>query len=295
MLEDIRVFVKVLQLRSFTQAAKALSLPTSTVSRSVAKLEEETGTRLILRTTRSINPTAAGLRFYENCLEAVQTLEEARTQLNGTDALTQGTVRLTAPEDIGEAILSSVIGSLTRSHPGLSFEVDYTDRVIDLVQEGFDLAIRLGKLKSSRMTVKRVGKVNLILVASPAYLEANGAVKRPEDLSQKSCLCLNRPQMRKTWNLKNGSKSLSIAVNPRVTSNQMTSLITMAIQSAGIAFVPSFLCHAQLRTGRLVQVLPEWKGEEVPVSLVVSQGKAKSARLKLVSDRLAKEITRRLS
>ncbi len=295
MLEDIRIFVKVLQLRSFTQAAKALSMPTSTVSRSVAKLEEETGTRLILRTTRSINPTAAGLRFYENCLEAVQTLEEARGELNGSDALTQGTVRLTAPEDIGEAILSPIIGALTRTYPGLSFEVDYSDRVIDLVSEGFDLAVRLGKLKSSRMTVKRVGKVHLIMVASPAYLEAQGAVRKPEELSQKSCLCLNIPQMRKEWSLKSGSRTLKVQVQPRVTSNQMSSLITMAIQSAGIAFVPSFLCHSQLRTGRLVQVLPEWKGKEVPVSIVISQGKSKSARLKLVSDRLAKEIARRLN
>lgn len=295
MIEDIRIFVKIVQLGGFGAAAKALGIPTSTISRTIMRLEEETGTKLLLRTTRSLNPTPAGRVFYENCMDAVQTLEDARNLLNGNDALPQGLVRITAPEDIGEHIISPAIGALTRAHPGLSFELEYSDKIIDLVDEGFDLAIRMGKLKPSRMTVKKVGFVSLIMVASSTYLETNGTPLTPQDLVQHSCITINTASFRKNWELRFGSSSCSIAIQPRVVSNQMTGMISIAMQGAGIAFVPGFLCHAHLKSGRLVRVLPEWTGEEFPVSILNTQGKSKALRLKIVTDRLAKEISKRLS
>lgn len=295
MLEDIRVFVKIIQMGSFTSAAKSLGLPVSSVSRTVMRLEEESGTKLLLRTTRSLKPTPRGQLFYENCLDSVVSLEEARLSLNGNDSLPEGLVRLTAPEDIGEFIISPAIGALTRAHPGLSFELEYSDKVVDLVNEGFDLAIRMGRLKPSRMTVKRIGNVNLILVASQNYLDTVGAPQTPEELLQHSLLTLNSASFRKNWELRSRDLSVNLAISPRVISNQMTGLISMAAQGAGIAFVPGFLCQSQLKSGRLVRVLSEWAGEEVPVSIVATQGKTKTLRLKIVADRLAKEIRRRLS
>lgn len=295
MIEDIRVFVKVVQSGGFSAAAKALDMPTSTVSRTVMRLEEESGTKLLLRTTRSLNPTPAGRLFYENCLDAVQTLEDARGLLNGNDSLAEGLVRITAPEDIGEFIVSSAVGALMRSHPGLLFELEYSDKVVDLVNEGFDLAIRVGKLKPSRLTVKRVGRVSLILVASPSYLEANGTPQSPDDISKHCCISLNSPTLKKHWELKGPEGSQSIAIQPKVLSNQMTGLISIALQGAGLAFVPGFLCQNHLKTGRLIRVLSDWSGEEYPVSIVSTQGKSKAVRLKIVTERLAKEISKRLS
>ena len=246
-IETTRIFVKVLQLGSFTKAATALKIPKSTVSRAVARLEKESGTKLLIRTTRQITATAAGRAFYENCVAPIQTLEDARKSLQGRDSLVMGHIRITAPEDIGEKIVSTEIAKLSRKHKGLTFELNYTDTIVDLIADGVDCAIRIGKLRVNRLKAIRLGHIVLIAVASPEYVKKNKPIKKPQDLLEHDCLSYTITN----WILKSKKSSHKITVKPRIVSNQITGLIKLALSGAGVTYVPSYLCQEELKSGNL--------------------------------------------
>lgn len=290
-IESCRIFVKVVQLGSFSKAAELLKLPKSTVSRTISRLERETETKLLLRTTRSITLTSAGRLFYESCLGPIQTLEDARKSLQGQDSIIAGTVRLTAPEDLGTQIISPALGKLAKEHPQLNFDLSYTDQVVDLVKEGFDMAIRVGPLRPSRFKAKRLGDVILIPVAAPDYLKIKGTPKSPNDLKNHDCLTFNDYITKPQWKLKSEGKSIQAAIKVKVSSNQMSSLLSLALESAGIAFIPLFLAKPYINSGRLCRVLPDWKGESLPLYLVTPTGTSDSSRLKLIADELSEVIT----
>lgn len=289
-IETTRIFVKVLQLGSFTKAATALKIPKSTVSRAVARLEKESGTKLLIRTTRQITATAAGRAFYENCVAPIQTLEDARKSLQGRDSLVMGHIRITAPEDIGEKIVSTEIAKLSRKHKGLTFELNYTDTIVDLIADGVDCAIRIGKLRVNRLKAIRLGHIVLIAVASPEYVKKNKPIKKPQDLLEHDCLSYTITN----WILKSKKSSHKITVKPRIVSNQITGLIKLALSGAGVTYVPSYLCQEELKSGKLVQVLPEWTGVPYPVHLVLPLSAQSSMRMKIVSEQLKESISQLL-
>lgn len=295
-LETTRIFVKVIQNGSFTKAAALLKLPKSTVSKAISRLESETGTKLLLRTTRSLTLTAAGRAFYDSCLGPINILEDARKSLHGSDSILSGTVKITAPEDLGAHVISLAVGELTKKNPALNFELLYTDRIVDLVKDGFDIAVRIGSLGQSNFKMRRLGEVRLILVASAEYLKTAGKLKSPEDLLEHSCLTISMSSYASKWRLRSNKKeSATIAIHPRISSNQMTGLIRMAVKGAGIALVPSYLCRKEIESKELVHVLPNWESPGLPVSMVSPLASASSARLKVASDYLMQVIERELA
>jgi LysR family transcriptional regulator, regulator for bpeEF and oprC len=292
-LELTRVFVKVIQHGSFSRAALALRVPKSTVSKYLSRLEAVTGTKLLLRTTRSLTLTAAGRAFYDSCLGPIQTLEDAQKSLYGQDSVLSGMVRITAPEDLGSQVVAPAVGELVKKHAGLNFELHYTDEVIDLVKDGFDLAIRIGSLNESNLRVKKIGEITLVLVASPAYLKTAEKIGNLSDLEHHVCLALG--QGGKKWTLKSekkGSQSFKFPV--RVQSNQMTSLLNVAMSGAGVALVPEYLSRPLVEEGRLQWVLPEWRSSGLPVSMVSPLAAASSARLKVTSGFLFEALQKAL-
>jgi DNA-binding transcriptional LysR family regulator len=295
MLENTRLFVKVVQFGSFSKAAAALKMPKSTVSRAIRSLEIDTGTKLLLRTTRSLSLTSAGQAFFDTCLAPLQTLEEAGKSLRGQDSIIAGKIKLTAPEDLGAYVISPTLARLCKRHPKLIFEVNYSNEVIDLVRDGYDLAIRIGKLAPSTHKVRKAGIISLVMVASPEYLKAAPPLNHPDDLINQFCLTLNLASVIPRWVLASGKKSVSALIKPVVICNQMTALVRMAREGAGIGLVPKYLIHEQLRSGNLVHVLPEWHQTQYPVSIVSPSASANSARLKLCSDLLLQEIAMALA
>jgi len=289
-LDTTRAFVKVVQFGSFTKAAAFLRLPKSSVSRMLSRLESETGTKLLLRTTRQLKLTAAGLAFYESCLGPLQQLEDARKSLQGKDSIIAGPLRITAPEDLGSHFLSSVLGKLTRQHPGLTFEFNYTDKTLDLVRGGYDIAVRIGKLNPSGFKVRKQGTIVLGPVASPDYLRSKPKVGHPQELTSHDCLDFTPHTSQTRWTLRAGNRVQSVVVNPKVVGNQMTSLVKLAEEGAGIALVPLYLCRPQLQSQTLVRVLPDWVGPSVPVSIVLPIASGGSARLKLVIEHLSAAV-----
>lgn len=289
-IESTRIFVKVVQLGSFTKAAELLKLPKSTVSRTVSRLETEAGTKLILRTTRSMTLTPAGQVFYENCLGPVQALEDARKSLEGKDSLIAGLIRLTAPEDLGIEIISTAVGVITRENSEINFELNYTDEVIDLVKEGYDIAIRVGKLSPSRYKSRRLGEIKTIMVTSPKYIKQKGMPKKPQDLSGHDCISFNLGSMSHNWALYRKGTKVSISNKPRILANQMSSLLKLVHQGAGIGLLPWNLCKDAIASGALIHILPEWEGPGYPVSIVTPPGYSNSSRVRFVSEHLAKAI-----
>lgn len=289
-IELTRLFVKVVQNGSFSKAADLLKIPKSTVSKAITRLERQTGTKLLIRTTRSQTLTPAGRVFYETCLGPIQILEDAQKSLHGQDSIVSGSVKLTAPEDLGLEIIAPVIGNLSRQHPHLFFELDLTNHVVDLVKEGFDLAVRLGKLSSSRLKVKKIGEIVLIPVASPEYLSTQPKIKHPQDLEQHDCLTISASSLKRHWKFRGKKETATVTIRSRVESNQVTGLLKMAMAGGGVAYLPRYLCLSALDEGKLVQLLPEWCSDSVSVSLVSPLSVSASARLKLVSDHLAEAI-----
>lgn len=293
-LELTRLFVKVVQNGSFSKAAKLLNKPKSTLSKAVSKLEKETGTKLLLRTTRSLTLTPAGRVFYETCLGPLQALEEAQKSLHGLDSLLTGPIKITAPEDFGTHVIAPIVADLSKEFPLLHFNLHYTDDIVDLIKDGFDLAIRIGKLSESSLKSKKIGEVRLIPVASMAYLKQAAKIRTPKDLESHSCLTISA-QSHRQWLLRSKKESTAVSIIPKIESNQMTSLLHAALRGAGVAFLPMWLSAPEIKTGNLVRLLPEWSGQGLPVSLVSPLSSSASARLKLVSDRIYESVKNALS
>lgn len=284
-LDLCRIFVKVVQQGSFSKAADLLLVPKSTISKAVSRLERESGTKLLLRTTRSLSLTAAGRGFFDACLGPVQVLEDAQKSLQGGDSLLTGTVRITAPEDLGTFVLAPALAALTLRHPRLNFDLQYTDEVLDLVKDGFDLAVRIGRINESSFKIKRAGEVVLVAVASRKYLATQEKIRHPKDLEGKDCLSLSDQAFRK-WTMKSAKGTAHVPVNVRISSNQTSSLLNVARADGGIALVPKFLCEADLHSGALMRVLPEWSSPGMQVSMISPLATTSSVRLKMTADLL---------
>lgn len=292
-IELIHIFVQVIRSGSFTRAAEVLRVPKSTVSKAVSRLETETGTKLLVRTTRSQTLTAAGKALYDGCVGPLQAIEDAEKSLSGNDSLLMGVLKITAPDDLGTGILAPAAAALIRKYPGLSFDFNYTDRIVDLVKEGFDLAVRIGHLKESGLKVKRVGEVRLILIASPSYLKSEGRISKPEDLKGHPCLSLSAG--RYIWPLRSDTgASAQVAIRPRIVSNHMSSLVKAAVAGGGVALVPSFLARPRIESGDIVRVLPHWTSQGLPVSVLSPLAFSSSARLRITTDFFIHELQKAL-
>ncbi|MCC2679941.1 MAG: LysR family transcriptional regulator [Pseudobdellovibrio sp.] len=291
-IELVQIFVKVVKAGSFTKAAELMRIPKSSVSKAITRLEAESGTKLLLRTTRSQTLTAAGKVFYDTCVGPVQTIEDAQKSLSGSDSLLTGNLKITAPEDLGTQVLAPASGCLTRKHPGLSFELNYTNQIVDLVKEGYDLAVRIGPLRESGLKSKKVGEVKLILVASPAYLKSSSKISKPDDIKSHPCLSLTSGP----WNLRSTTgASAQVPITVRIRSNQMSSLLKASASGAGIALVPAFLAKPLLDSGDLSRVLPQWASHGVQVNMLSPLNFSSSARLRMATDYFMVELQKALS
>lgn len=293
--ELIRIFVKIVQQGSFSKASEVLHMPKSTISKAISRLEKETATRILVRTTRSLTLTAAGKSLFESSAGAIQSIEDAYKRLQGQDSLLSGSIRITAPEDLGSTIVAQAIGKLIQKYPDLSFELQHTDKIIDLVKDGFDIAIRVGSVNQSGFKIKKLGEMNLIVVASPGYLKGRDVIRTPEDLSQHNCLTFVDLLVRTKWPLRSNKEKVFARINPRIVTNHMSSLLKMALDDCGVAFIPIFLCKDFLEDGKLVHVLPDWRSEGIPVSMILPVGSKSSASLKVTSQLVAQEIIQVLS
>ncbi|MGE5819359.1 MAG: LysR family transcriptional regulator, partial [Deltaproteobacteria bacterium] len=266
-LDGIEVFVKVVQAGSFSRAAKILGMPNSTVSAKVTQLEHRLGVTLLQRTTRKLNLTQAGESYFRRCVQALDDLQAAESELATAQNEPQGLLRLTAPVEIGHSVLPAVIRAYLQKHAQMTVDLIVTNRVLDLVTEGVDLAIRAGKLKDSGLIARRFTLGHFALWASPAYVKIHTAPAHPKELSRHNflqfALFKNRP-----LELTNGREDAKIAVSARLFADDFEVLKSLATLGEGIAFLPSLLCGEEKTQNKLVKILPDWHGDSVSFSLV---------------------------
>jgi DNA-binding transcriptional LysR family regulator len=252
-LELLPVFVEVVRQGSFTAAAAHLGLPKSTVSRRVARLERELGATLLARTTRQLRLTDAGADLYEEAAPALDRLEAAARALSERQRTPRGPLRVTAPVDLGHDPLGEMVASFVHRHPAVTVEMVLTNRVVDLVREGLDCAIRAGSVTdSSGLIARRLGQSDLGLFASPAYVERRGVPERIEDLARHDCVLFRAQGGRARWSLQGPAGEESVEVSGRASADDFTFVRALVRAGTGIALMP--LVGEPL--GELRRVLP---------------------------------------
>lgn len=288
-LNRIAVFARVVEAGSFTAAAAALGVRTSSVSRSLAGLEGELGIRLLQRTTRRLSTTDAGRALYERTRGALAAFEEAREALSAFGAEPRGGVRVTAPVDFADD-LAAVTRTFLAAHPHVRVEVALTGRRVDLVAEGFDLAVRAGPLADSALLARKLGEVELGLVASPAYLDEAGRPRRLADLARHACI-LYRAGGAARWRLAGPRGEEEVAVQGRVEADELAFVRPMLLAGAGIAFVPLHLFAPLLESGELERVLPRYARRSSPVHLVWPSRRFEPAAVVLFREALLRMVS----
>ncbi len=254
-LNRVAVFLRVVEAGSFTRAAEALGVRKSSVSRSVAALEADLGIRLLQRTTRRLSLTDAGRAYHDRARDALAGLDEARESVSTLGAEPRGLVRVTAPVDL-EGALAALTARFLRQHPAVRVEISLTARVVDLVREGFDLALRAGFLADSSLVSRRLGDTDLGLFASPAYLDAAGRPRRPADLAGHACVLFRAGGAQATWPLTGPRGEEEVVVHGRVDTDEMGFVESMLLAGEGIGLAPIFLLRPLVEAGRLERVLP---------------------------------------
>ncbi len=255
-LDDVAVFVRVVDAGSFSRAARELSLPKSTVSRAVSRLEAALSVRLLQRTTRSLNLTDEGDRYYKSVAPALGMLRNAEHELDATQEVVKGTLRMTAPADAGELLLSDLISEFVATHPEVSIDLVLTGRRVDMIAEGFDLAVRAGTLPDSSLIAKKLGDVQEWLVASPSYVERRGTPKSVKALERHDVVLFRPVEGANHWELHGQSGAAKVSVSGRVGADDMNFIYRAALAGAGIALLPSFQVVPDIDAGRLVRLLP---------------------------------------
>ena len=283
-LSDLQSFVRVAERESFSAAARELGVPTSTVSRSIARLEDALGVRLLERTTRKVVPTASGKALFGGVVGPLRAIADATATVASFHERPCGVVRVTAPIDL-EPALAGLVTSFLEKYPEVSVEVVPTNRYVDLIAEGFDVALRAGaKLDDSSLVARKVGDMVGHLFAAPAYLKKHGTPKAPADLESHQAVLFRGQDGSATWALQREGQKTSVVVKGRVSADDLSFVRAACVAGAGIAWMPEGLCRDDVRDGLLVRVLAPWATSSGALHVVVPSTKHLAPRVAVFRD-----------
>ncbi|MBY6209931.1 LysR family transcriptional regulator [Microbulbifer agarilyticus] len=287
-LNDMMVFRAVVDQGSFTGAATELGLPKSNISRKVSRLEESLGARLLERSTRALHLTEVGRLYYEHCVRIAEEISSAEQVIEAHSAQPKGWIRLCTSVTLGQTLISPLLPSFREQYSEVQLNMMLTNRRVDIIEEGFDLAIRAGESPDSNLVSRRLYTASLNLYASPQYLEAtkNHKITQPADLHQHRCLHMNANSEHARWQLSNGDKEYTFEYEPEMRCNDFSSIQQQVINGAGISLLPDYLCQQAAYAGTLVQVLPGWTGKSVSVYGIFPSRKGASPKIRAFLDYL---------
>ncbi|MFO1313724.1 MAG: LysR family transcriptional regulator [Burkholderiales bacterium] len=289
--QAISTFARVVEAGSFAGAAKRLGVSVSSVSRLVAELEAHLGSRLLNRTTRRISLTEAGRVFHERSVQLLADLEEAEASASEGAAVPRGTLRLSCPVSFGIDHIAPVVADFMRRHPAVKLELELSDRVVDLVDEGFDAAVRIGAVRGQNLVARRVGTSRLVCCASPGYLATHGEPRTPEDLARHACLLYQYAPQRDTWLFtgKDGEE-LRMRVSGPAYANNGDFLAALAREGIGIAYEPDFIVGGDVRAKALVPILRGYSKTQGSINVVYASRRHLSAKVRAFADFLAQRF-----
>jgi len=293
LLSAMEVFRRVVELDGFAAAARDLRLSTGSVSKQVARLEGHLETRLLNRTTRRISLTEAGRGFYERCVRILEEVEEAKLAAASASASPRGTLRVNAPMSFGIRHLSGVLPDFMALYPELAVDLSLNDRFVSLLDEGFDVAIRIGALADSSLVARRIGTSRLHVVASPSYLEARGAPETPGDLQHHECLAYSLRNAGAEWQFVGPEGRVGVRVSGRLRVDNGDVIVAAASAGMGIALSPAFLVDEHVRSGRLRVLLSGYEAETAEIHAVYPHSRHLSAKVRVFIDFLVERFGRR--
>ncbi|GAA4501294.1 LysR family transcriptional regulator [Gluconacetobacter tumulicola] len=284
-----RIFARVVESASFTRAAATLDLPRSTVSTAIQDLEARLGTRLLARTTRRVAPTPDGAAFYEQCLRLVADVEEAEGQFRREPGGPHGVLRVDMPGRIGRLVVAPALPDFLARHPGISIELGVTDRAVNLIEDGTDCALRVGPVHDSTLIARHMGEFRLLNVASPAYLARHSTPHHPDDLPNHLAVRYASPATGRVepWEWVQDGTIRTLPLPGRVTVNSAEALIACCLAGLGMIQVPAYDVQDHLRSGALVDLLPDWRAEPMKLTLLHPHRRHAARRVRVFADWLA--------
>ncbi len=277
-LNAINLFCKVIETQSFTQAAQQEQISLAMASKLVAQLEEHLNVRLLQRTTRRISPTEAGLLFYQRCQPILNELKDAEACVTNITSTLQGKLTISLPMDFGSRFVAPHLSKFTKTYPHLQLNLEFSDRRVDVVSEGYDLVLRIGKLEDSSIVAKRIAQSRHLIVASPDYLKKHGIPQTSQELQQHACLLY---ETQHTWQFNEHGQIVKFKPQSQVYSNNGYALVQMAKAGQGIINIPKFLIKNELADGELIPILDHLEQEALDISLLYPNRRYLSPKVKV--------------
>ena len=293
-LTEMQAFVQVVDDSGFTEAARKLGLSKSAVSKHVSSLEARLGVRLLNRTTRRVSPTELGLAYYDRAKGVLSDAESADEMVTSMQSSPKGELRVSVPVSFGIGHVSSAVAGFLREYPEVDINMVLDDRFVELVAEGFDVAIRIGVLEDSSLRARKLAEVRLVLAASPSYLAERGTPESLEDLNSHCLLHYSNLATGNFWKLKGKSgEERQIRAGGRLTANNGESLLRAAEAGIGISRMPAFIIGDRIETGRLVEVLPDLEPEILGIFALYPEGPFPQPKLRAFIDYLVEHFRNR--
>ncbi|OZG72319.1 hypothetical protein BTA51_16425 [Hahella sp. CCB-MM4] len=293
-LNDILVFVNVIEAGSFSAAAERLGLPKSNISRKVSRLENELGIRLIERTTRTLHLTEAGRMYFDHAVRIKDELDYAEASISQMKGTPRGLIRVAASVTVGQQIIKPELSGFMRKYPDIRIDLELSNRRVDIVSEGIDLAIRVGELKDSSLVAKYLGTARLLLYASPEYLAGHAAVETPGNLLDHSCLHMSAVGSKAIWRLNSGSQQEIIEIEPILSVEDFDAIADAALGGLGVALLPHYIGDSLVTKGLLKPVLPGWEMESKRFYAVYPSHRGATPKLRVFLEYFYERIKTRL-
>jgi DNA-binding transcriptional LysR family regulator len=285
-LNSLILFAKVVEAKSFSEAARRLKMPISTVSRRIADLEEQLGIRLLERSTRNLRLTNLGQEILEHALRSAELADAVDDVISNKLSDVSGTIRISAPPNVSDTLITPLITAFQASYPNVRVQVQITERYVGHIVDGVDLALRVGELKDSALVARRLLTYRHQLVASPAYLKNYEPPTHPRDLAQHRLATFSYWKLENSWTFfhVNGKDQETVAFQPHLSMNDFSGLVPALLAGAGIGDLPPVVQPELLRSGRLVEVMPDWRFRTFNLSLVHLGNRHMSRAVRLFKD-----------
>lgn len=288
----MRVFVKVVETGSFSEAARQTGQTPSWVSRQIGILEDQLGVRLLNRTTRRLNATEAGLLYYRRARDIVADFDDANLAVSQHEGAPRGTLRLNVPSNFGRLHIAPALGEFIRAYPEIGIDLSMTETVVDLIEDGADMAVRIGKLPDSSLIARKLATQRRIICASPAYLDMHGVPQTPQDLKNHNCLTLKSLSGSMSWRLRGANGAVDIDVSGNLHADTGGALLSAALGGLGIVRPPTWLAGAEIQAGRLVRILPDHEvlPTDIPIQAVYPHNRHLSPKVRAFVDFLLRRF-----
>ncbi|MDX2370629.1 MAG: LysR family transcriptional regulator [Colwellia sp.] len=293
-LNDMMLFIAVIDAGSFTRAADRLNIPKANLSRKISRLEQQLGVTLLERTTRSQHITEAGSHYLAHCRLISQELDLAEASISQSLKEVKGQLRIGVSVGMGHQIIKPVLGQFMLENSAINLQLNLLNSRVDLIEEGYDLVIRIGELADSRLIAKRLGKVARKIYASPEYVKKHGEIKSIGDLSQVDFLLMSSIQHTELLLLTSKEMQYELRIKPRMLIDDFLILKQMIIEGLGVAIIPDYMCEHELANGKLVQVLPNWGMPDVDVYALYPKHRLNLPKVKVFLDFIQKVFKERL-